>query len=360
MTEAKTCVSINNAEISSGQDAELVLEYIRFYELENPCKIAWKSLFGEGVDNYSNIEIANKYAQSISKLLCWYNGEYSSIIYKIKASGIPMDDLMNIDPLAADIDNLRKSLIFIRGIVPQIVEGMLAFMEMRSQEKRLEKYYQRMSAGTLTNSTACMDIAGAIKRKDIEGYKKARNTLFALIGKYSLQNRRYETLAKINRYAPEWANAIKNRQGIHGSFTVPENIADAWKWKQLERIVDEINSCDYNTLQNNSMMLAKDYHKATAELAAAKAWYELQKRNANNGAMQNALRGWVQLVKKLGKGTGKYADFYRREMRKQMTKCQDAVPVWIMPVRKVLETFDPMAMQAPLILSLLMKQVNLI
>ena len=347
LTEAKTCVSINNAEISSGQDAELVLEYIRFYELENPCKIAWKSLFGEGVDNYSNIEIANKYAQSISKLLCWYNGEYSSIIYKIKASGIPMDDLMNINPLAADIDNLRKSLIFIRGIVPQIVEGMLAFMEMRSQEKRLEKYYQRMSAGTLTNSTACMDIAGAIKRKDIEGYKKARNTLFALIGKYSLQNRRYETLAKINRYAPEWANAIKNRQGIHGSFTVPENIADAWKWKQLERIVDEINSCDYNTLQNNSMMLAKDYHKATAELAAAKAWYELQKRNANNGAMQNALRGWVQLVKKLGKGTGKYADFYRREMRKQMTKCQDAVPVWIMPVRKVLETFDPMAMQAP-------------
>ena len=347
MTEAKTCVSINNAEISSGQDAELVLEYIRFYELENPCKIAWKSLFGEGVDNYSNIEIANKYAQSISKLLCWYNGEYSSIIYKIKASGIPMDDLMNIDPLAADIDNLRKSLIFSRGIVPQIVEGMLAFMEMRSQEKRLEKYYQRMSAGTLTNSTACMDVAGAIKRKDIEGYKKARNTLFALIGKYSLQNRRYETLAKINRYAPEWANAIKNRQGIHGSFTVPENIADAWKWKQLERIVDEINSCDYNTLQNNSMRLAKDYHKATAELAAAKAWYELQKRNANNGAMQNALRGWVQLVKKLGKGTGKYADFYRREIRKQMTKCQDAVPVWIMPVRKVLETFDPIAMQAP-------------
>lgn len=127
MTEAKTCVSINNAEISSGQDAELVLEYIRFYELENPCKIAWKSLFGEGVDNYSNIEIANKYAQSISKLLCWYNGEYSSIIYKIKASGIPMDDLMNIDPLAADIDNLRKSLIFSRGIVPQIIEGMLAY-----------------------------------------------------------------------------------------------------------------------------------------------------------------------------------------------------------------------------------------
>lgn len=347
LTEAKTCVSINNAEISSGQDADLVLEYIRFYELENPCKIAWKSLFGEGVDNYSNIEIANKYAQSISQLLCWYNGAYSSIIYKIKASGIPMDDLMNIDPLAADIDNLRKSLIFSRGIVPQIIEGMLAFMEMRSQEKRLEKYYQRMSAGTLTNSTACMDIAGAIKRKDIEGYKKARNTLFALIGKYSLQNRRNETLAKINRYAPEWANAIKNRQGIHGSFTVPENIADAWKWKQLERIVNEINSCDYNTLQNNSMRLAKDYHKATAELAAAKAWYELQKRNFEDAERQCILLDLGQLIKKIGKGTGKNADRYKKLVREQMSKCQDAVPVWIMPVRKVLETFDPLTMKEP-------------
>ena len=347
LTEAKTCVSINNAEISSGQDAELVLEYIRFYELENPCKIAWKSLFGEGVDNYSNIEIANKYAQSISKLLCWYNGEYSSIIYKIKASGIPMDDLMNIDPLAADIDNLRKSLIFSRGIVPQIIEGMLAFMEMRSQEKLLEQYYQRMSAGTLTNSTACMDIAGAIKRKDIEGYKKARNTLFALIGKYSLQNRRYETLAKINRYAPEWANAIKNRQGIHGSFTVPENIAAAWKWKQFERIVNEINSCDYNTLQNNSMILAKDYHKATAELAAAKAWYELQKRNFEDAERQCILLDLGQLIKKIGKGTGKNVDRYKKLVREQMSKCQDAVPVWIMPVRKVLETFDPLTMKEP-------------
>ena len=204
-----------------------------------------------------------------------------------------------------------------------------------------------MSAGTLTNSTACMDIAGAIKRKDIEGYKKARNTLFALIGKYSLQYRRYETLAKINRYAPEWANAIKNRQGIQGSFTVPENIAAAWKWKQFERIVNEINSCDYNTLQNNSMILAKDYHKATAELAAAKAWYELQKRNFEDAERQCILLDLGQLIKKIGKGTGKNVDRYKKLVREQMSKCQDAVPVWIMPVRKVLETFDPLTMKEP-------------
>lgn len=347
LKKAKQCVLINDTEIASGKDAELVLEYIAFKKLETTCKIAWRSLFGNGVIAYSDIEQAHKYAKSVSGLLSWQNGAYSSVLYKINACGIAVDKLCPNNELITELENLRASLAFSKNMVPQLVDGMLAFMEMRSQEKLLEKYYQQMSGGLLTTSAACINTARAIKNKDIEGYKKASDTLRVLIGKYILQRQRFETLEKIVKYAPAWANAIKNRQGIHGSFNVPENISDAWKWKQLERILDEINDCDYNSLQKNAISLAKDYHKATAELAAAKAWYELQKRNSQNGAMQSALRGWVQLVRKLGKGTGKYAEFYRQEIRKQMTKCQDAVPVWIMPVRKVLETFDPVAMQVP-------------
>ena len=347
LKKAKQCVLINDTEIASGKDAELVLEYIAFKKTETICKIAWRSLFGDGVIAYSDIEQAYKYAKSVSGLLSWRNGAYSSILYKINACGIAVDKLCPNNELVTELENLRASLDFSKNMVPQLVDGMLAFMEMRSQEKLLEKYYQQMSGGLLTTSAACINTARAIKNKDIEGYKKASDTLRVLIGKYTLQRQRFETLEKIAKYAPAWANAIKNRQGIHGSFNVPENISDAWKWKQLERILDEINDCDYNSLQKNAISLAKDYHKATADLAAAKAWYELQKRNSQNGAMQSALRGWVQLVRKLGKGTGKYAEFYRQEIRKQMTKCQDAVPVWIMPVRKVLETFDPVAMQVP-------------
>lgn len=347
LKKAKQSVLINDAEIASGKDAELVLEYIAFKKLETTCKIAWRSLFGNGAIAYSNIEQAHKYAKSVSGLLSWQNGAYSSVLYKINACGIAVDKLCPNNELITEFENLRASLAFSKNVVPQLVDGMLAFMEMRSQEKLLEKYYQQMSGGLLTTSAACINTARAIKNKDIEGYKKASDTLRVLSGKYTLQRQRFETLEKIAKYAPAWANAIKNRQGIHGSFNVPENISDAWKWKQLERILDEINDCDYSSLQKNAISLAKDYHKATADLAAAKAWYELQKRNSQNGAMQSALRGWVQLVRKLGKGTGKYAEFYRQEIRKQMTKCQDAVPVWIMPVRKVLETFDPVAMQVP-------------
>lgn len=36
-------------------------------------------------------------------------------------------------------------------------------------------------------------------------------------------------------------------------------------------------------------------------------------------------------MKKIGKGTGRYADRHRRQARKYMQEARGAVPVWIMP-----------------------------
>lgn len=57
--------------------------------------------------------------------------------------------------------------------------------------------------------------------------------------------------------------------------------------------------------------------------------------------MRQALNGWKLTVKKIGKGTGKNAPKYRAEARKLMVKCQEAVPSWIMPIGKALETLNP-------------------
>lgn len=51
--------------------------------------------------------------------------------------------------------------------------------------------------------------------------------------------------------------------------------------------------------------------------------------------------GWKQTVKKIGKGTGKNAPMYRAKARSLMAKCQNAVPGWIMPIGKALESLNP-------------------
>ena len=57
--------------------------------------------------------------------------------------------------------------------------------------------------------------------------------------------------------------------------------------------------------------------------------------------MKQALIGWKQTVKKIGKGTGKNAPMYRAKARELMVKCQSAVPGWIMPIGKALESLNP-------------------
>src|SRR5699024_11758359 len=45
------------------------------------------------------------------------------------------------------------------------------------------------------------------------------------------------------------------------------------------------------------------------------------------------LTQYSQLVRKLGKGTGKYAAQQRAEIREALDRCRPSVPVWIMPIR---------------------------
>ena len=56
---------------------------------------------------------------------------------------------------------------------------------------------------------------------------------------------------------------------------------------------------------------------------------------------KQALQGWLQTERKIGKGTGKRAPKYRELARKQMALCQRAVPAWIMTINDALTSLDP-------------------
>jgi very-short-patch-repair endonuclease len=56
---------------------------------------------------------------------------------------------------------------------------------------------------------------------------------------------------------------------------------------------------------------------------------------------RQALIGWLDTIRKIGKGTGIRAPRLRAEAAHKMTECWGAVPVWVMPLSRVVENFDP-------------------
>ncbi|HWG45703.1 MAG TPA: AAA domain-containing protein, partial [Gemmataceae bacterium] len=57
-------------------------------------------------------------------------------------------------------------------------------------------------------------------------------------------------------------------------------------------------------------------------------------------AQRQALVGWLHTIGRIGKGFGKRAAMLRRVAQQKMEDCRTAVPVWIMPLARVAESFD--------------------
>mgnify|MGYP006987337131 CR=1 FL=1 len=97
----------------------------------------------------------------------------------------------------------------------------------------------------------------------------------------------------------------------------------------------------FEQLQADSLRLSKEYRSITAEYAEKCGWYHLLRRTEADIDMKQALQGWKQTVKRIGKGTGKTAPALKAKARELMSKCQVAVPCWIMPISRALESLNP-------------------
>lgn len=89
------------------------------------------------------------------------------------------------------------------------------------------------------------------------------------------------------------------------------------------------------------MRLSKEYREITAEYAEKCGWYHLLQKTEADLDMKQALQGWKQTVKRIGKGTGKSAPMLKAKARELMSKCQGAVPCWIMPINRALDSLNP-------------------
>ena len=65
--------------------------------------------------------------------------------------------------------------------------------------------------------------------------------------------------------APDWCSHVKNRIGIHGESTPPPKVRQAWLWKQLLGILDDLLT-DSLEVCSEVLDLSRNLRKLTTEL----------------------------------------------------------------------------------------------
>lgn len=341
-------ISINGQPIQSKNDCELILRMIELKNDRDICAKYWNELLSvHGVPGFYDLDrreperIAKNWIFNIQKYLGWYENEYHSLLTKINAVGLSADILFEKNTLDSDTIATEKKLAAVSSVLPEICDICYYIWELERFNHILETNIMTLKKGRRAESDCCYQVIKSIQNEDPDAYSEAYSKLGQLYKKYELQQHRKEMLMRLEPIAPQWAEAIRNRDGIHGANIVPDTIELAWKWKLLSGIIEDLTKQPFCELQSKSIALSKRYREITAEYAEKSAWYHLLRRTEGDRDMQQALQGWKLTVKRIGKGTGRNAPALKAQARKLMSKCQDAVPSWIMPINRALESLNP-------------------
>ena len=152
---------------------------------------------------------------------------------------------------------------------------------------------------------------------------------------------REQLLSKLEEYAFDWAKAIRLRIDNNGKATMPDDLDKLWMLKQFEYLLDELFAMPLEKREKRVDDYCTQLRDCTTRLANQLAWYHLKCRLDGKQEIQSAVATYASLIKRAGKRTGKRAPRLLKQAKEQMKIGQKAVPAWIIPVHRALETFDP-------------------
>ncbi len=341
-------VRINDRSIETVGDCDVLIAVIQLSVKREVIGHFWDELIAKrGGTVYAEFgdepeQICISRVAKIKESIDWYDIGYKEIKEKIIAAGFNQSILNEHEEYTLPLDEINFLIDLIYKTFPQYIEiANIIYIELPGVQSQIDQCIDALSVNNLNDSAICKNVVSALKEKDSEKYTMHYKVLDELYNKYFYLTERARILKSIEAYAPDWGNLIRNRIGVHGESNFPKNIEEAWKWKQFAGIIDEITAQPFEELQHQSVSLNAELRKVTAKLAESSAWYHLLCRIEGDISKKQALQGWKLTEKKIGKGTGKTAPAFRREAKRLMAKCQAAVPAWIMPVNKALESLDP-------------------
>lgn len=183
------------------------------------------------------------------------------------------------------------------------------------------------------------DVLVSIETNQLEEYINNKGNLLKEIG----------VINKYNDLKKEYSKFVEDKNELIYNYIYKMNIEDR---EFLKRNIDKVLKYHYIekfylTLEEKETILPLLYEKREllineekkiiTELVAIRGWY-YQNINMTH-EISLSLNKWVNLKKKLGGGKGKNTNIYLRQMRNEMESAKNAIPVWIMPVDKLIEQY---------------------
>ena len=283
-----------------------------------------------------------QYCDSIEDCLGWQEHTWLPLQHRLQDVGFRWDKFLAEQPavIGSDGELARIGIAVTDALLPILDSRFkkLKLLELQEEFRDL-KSRLKLAARVAKASKVIGQLLVAVNEENSNRYREAYERLLELKSKQADLDLRRTLLAKLETAAPAWAGAIRNRTGVHGRGEPPRDAASAWTWRQLNDELDRRASVSLEALQAKSEKLREQLRQVTVELIDKRSWASQARRTSSR--QRQALVGWLDTIRRIGKGHGIRVPLLRAEAAKKMNECRGAVPVWVMPLSRVVENFDP-------------------
>lgn len=237
----------------------------------------------------------------------------------------------------AELNRIRRAVLGDLGTILQSRSGWLRHKRLGAI---LGAWPQSVPTSETPDALVTQRLRRALREISPPDYQAAYEELVRLKNLELDLDRRRSLLKQISRSAPAWASAVENRHPKHNQPEPPGEPESAWEWRQLHDELERRANVSLDQLQREIENLGHQLLEVTAQLVEKQTWMKQIRQTGSE--QKQALGAYAAMRNKLTKtGKGVRDAELRAAARREMTTAKDAVPVWIMPLAEVADTFDP-------------------
>ncbi|HTV39313.1 MAG TPA: AAA domain-containing protein [Candidatus Sulfotelmatobacter sp.] len=286
-------------------------------------------------------KVAHGFVPTIQNCMDWHQSTWLALESDFERLGFRWQDYLESTPPETGINaELRRLRAAVTGELETILKARAGWLREKHLERVWATWLAALPESNQPEAAATQEVRKALREASPKDYEQGYEELIRLKNlEPDLESRRH-LLARLQTTAPAWASAVENRHPVHAKPEPPGDPADAWEWRQFHDELEQRAKTSFDELQQNIERLNKELMEATAQLAEKRTWASLIRQISPEE--QHALKSYALTRNKLSKtGVGVRDAELRAAARKELTVAKGAVPVWIMPLNEVAESFDP-------------------
>jgi len=302
-----------------------------------PLGASSSSQMGEAIEN-----TLVQFCDSIQHCLEWQARIWAPLQEELQGLGLRWDKLISRQPVCVgdygELARIERAVVVVLLPVLSARHNKLKWLHINRELHELQEELV-LALQNFRSSRVLAELVDAAGNLDAQRYAHAYTHLVNTRSRQAELDMRHSLLSRLEVAAPAWADCIRRRQGVHGAEEIPGDPARAWMWRQLSDELERRAEVSLESLQRQSEILREKVRRVTIDLIDRRAWAFQARRTSSQ--QRQALIGWLDTIRRIGKGTGIRVPLLRAEAARKMSECRGAVPVWVMPLSRVVENFDP-------------------